>query len=88
MANHKSSEKSIRKITRRTLVNKMKLSEIRTFIKKVDQAILAKDYKLASESLVVAQSKLMKGVTKGILKLNTASRKVKRLSSKVKSLAS
>lgn len=88
MANHKSSQKSIRKIVRRTSINKMKLSEIRTFIKKVEHAVTAKDHKLATETFVIAQSKIMKGVTKGILKLNTASRKVQRLSRKVKAIAS
>ncbi|KJV55258.1 ribosomal protein S20 [Orientia chuto str. Dubai] len=86
MANHKSTKKSIRKDQKRTLINKSRKSNVRTFLKKVALAINAGDKKVASEALSAAHSRLAKGVNKGILKLNTISRKVSRLSKKIKQL--
>jgi small subunit ribosomal protein S20 len=86
MANHKSTKKSIRKTKKETLVNKMRISEIRTYVKKVENAVIAKDKTVASQFFMIAQSKLARGVTKGVLKLNTVSRKISRLSASIKSL--
>lgn len=88
MANHKSAEKAERKIKKRTLINKSTLSRIKTFIKKVEKAVLGGDTQLAAEAFKHAQSEIMKGVTKGVLKLNTASRRVSRLSGLVKKIVS
>jgi small subunit ribosomal protein S20 len=88
MANHKSAEKAIRQIEKRTLINKSRMSRIKTFIKKVEQALLASDKAKAQAEFKIAQSEIMKGVTKGLLKLNTASRKVSNLSARIKKLAS
>ena len=83
MANHKSADKSARQAVNRTLVNKGRMSKIRTFIKKLELAITSKDRTSAMELLKTAQSLIMKGVTKNLLKKNSASRKISRLSSKV-----
>lgn len=86
MANHKSAEKRIRQTAARSAVNKSRTSRIRTFIKNVETAIAAGDYNLAREALQKAQPEIMRGVTKGLIKLNAAARKVSRLSSRVKAL--
>lgn len=84
MANHTSTKKSIRKTAKRTLVNKMRKSRIRTFIKKVETAIANNEVAQAEELFKVTKSELHRGVTKGILHLNTASRKISSLSKKLK----
>ena len=86
MANHKSSKKAIRKIAARTLVNKNRVSRIRTFIKKAEQSFSA-EKGAAVEALRSAESELMKGVSKGVLHKNTAARKVSRLTKRLKALA-
>lgn len=88
MANHKSAEKCIRKTLRATAVNKSRTGRIRTFIKNVETAIAAGDKEAANAALKLAQPEIMRGVTKGMLKLNTASRKVSRLSKRINALAS
>jgi small subunit ribosomal protein S20 len=88
MANHKSAEKAIRQIKKRTLINKSRMSRIKTFIKKVEQAVVSNDKVKAQAEFKIAQSEIMKGVTKGLLKLNTASRRVSSLSARIKKLAS
>ena len=88
MANHKSAEKSIRQIAKRALNNKSRMSKIKTYIKKVEQAIVVGDKAAAQAEFKVAQSEISKGVSAGVLKLNTASRKISRLSGGVKKLAS
>lgn len=87
MANHKSAEKRIRQTERRTEVNRDRVSRIRTFIKKVEAAIAAGNKAEATEALKAAQPEVMRGVSKGVLKLGTASRKVSRLSARIKKLA-
>ena len=86
MANHASAKKKIRQIARRTAVNRDRLSRVRTFIKKVESAISAGDKTAAQEALRAAQPEMMKGAQKGVLHKNTASRKLSRLSSRIKSL--
>lgn len=87
MANHKSSEKRIRQTIRRTAVNSERLRRIKTFLKKVDTAIATGNKAQAQAALKEAQPELMRGVSKGIFKLGTASRKVSRLSARIKKLA-
>lgn len=84
MANHKSAKKRIRRNQKVELVNKVRKSRVRTFVKKVENAILANDKKAASEALKIAQPEMHKSVTKGTFKKNTISRKLSRLSSKIK----
>lgn len=86
MANNKSAEKRIRQTERRTAVNRARVSRIRTFVKKVELAIASGDKTAAAEALKIAQPELMRGVSKGVFHANTVSRKMSRLSSRIKSL--
>lgn len=87
MANTKSAKIAVRKIARRTEVNKARRSRIRTFIRKVEEAIAAGDRDAANEALRRAQPEIMRGASKGVLHKNTASRKISRLSARVRKLA-
>ena len=87
MANSPSARKRIRQTERRTAVNKARRSRIRTFLRKVEEAIASGDAAKATDALRAAQPEIMRGVTKGVLHKNTASRKVSRLSARVKALA-
>lgn len=84
MANHSSTKKAIRKTVAKTAVNKSRISRIRTFIKKVETAVVANDKENAKQALIIAQSEIMRGVSCKVIKKNTASRKVSRLAKKVK----
>ncbi len=86
MANTKSAKKAVRKIATRTAVNKNRRSRMRTFVRKVEEAIAAGDKKVAQEALKAAQPEVMRCATKGILHRNTASRKISRLSARVRAL--
>lgn len=86
MANSPQSKKRARQTERRTLVNKTRRTRIRTFIRKVEEAISGGDKEAAATALKNAQPEIMRGVTKGILHKNTASRKVSRLAARVKAL--
>lgn len=87
MANSPQAKKRARQIERRTAVNKARKSRIRTFLRAVEEAIASGDKAAATEALRAAQPELMRGVTKGIFHKNTASRKISRLASRVKSLS-
>jgi len=86
MANHKSAEKRIRQTARRTEVNRARVSRIRTFVKKVETAIETGDKNAAAEALKAAQPEMMRGASKGVLHKNTVSRKLSRLSARIKAL--
>lgn len=87
MANSPSSKKRARQAEARTEVNKARRSRIRTFIRKVEEAITGGDQKVASAALQAAQPEIMRGVSKGVTHKNTASRKISRLASRIKALA-
>lgn len=87
MANTPQSKKRARQTERRTDVNKARRSRIRTFLRKVEEAIAGGDAAVAAEALRAAQPELMRGVTKGVVHKNTASRKISRLASRVKGLS-
>ena len=87
MANTPQAKKRIRRNARRTDVNTARVSRIRTFIKKVESAIEAGDKTAATAALVAAQPELARGVSKGVLHKNTASRKYGRLTKAVGALA-
>ncbi|GAA0596733.1 30S ribosomal protein S20 [Paenochrobactrum glaciei] len=87
MANTPSAKKAVRKIAARTEVNKSRRSRVRTFIRKVEDAILAGDQTAAQAALLAAQPELMRAATKGVLHKNTASRKVSRLTKRVQGLS-
>ena len=86
MANHKSAKTRIRRNERRAIINGDRMSRIRTYIKKVVMAIESGDAKAADEALRAAQPELYRGVSKGVLKKQTASRKMSRLSARVKAI--
>jgi len=86
MANTEQSKKRARQSEARYAVNKARRSRIRTFVRKVEEAIASGDAPAAAEALKNAQPELARGVTKGVLHKNTVSRKISRLASRVKSL--
>jgi small subunit ribosomal protein S20 len=83
MAHHSSAKKRIRQTVRRTAINRTRLSRIRTFIKRVERAVASGDQDAALQALRAAEPEIRRGVNKGVLKLNTASRRISRLSKKV-----
>ena len=87
MAHHASAKKSIRQTERRSAVNRARISSVRSFIKKVETAIDAGHKKVAAEALKAAQPVIHRGVRAGVLHRNTASRKLSRLSARIKTLA-
>lgn len=87
MANTPQSQKRARQTERRTAVNKARRSRIRTFLRKVEEAIAGGDATVAAEALKAAQPELMRGVSKGVVHKNTAARKISRLAARVKALS-
>ncbi|MAY86192.1 30S ribosomal protein S20 [Arenibacterium halophilum] len=87
MANTPQSKKRARQNQTRFAVNKARRSRIRTYLRKVEEAIASGDKDAAANALRAAQPELMRGVTKGVLHKNTVSRKLSRLSARVKALA-
>ena len=87
MANHTSAKKRIRRNARRAAINGARMSRIRTFMKKVETAIASGDADAAREALRVAQPEIQRGVSRGVLHRNTASRKISRLAARVKAVA-
>jgi small subunit ribosomal protein S20 len=87
MANTASAKKAVRQIERRTAVNKSRRSQMRTSLRKVEEALASGDQKAATEALAGAAPLVMRAAQKGIVHKNTASRKVSRLTKRVKALA-
>ena len=86
MANTPQSKKRARQNERRAEINKARRSRIRTFLRKVEEALAAGNKDTAAEALRAAQPELMRGVTRGVMHKNTASRKMSRLAARVKGL--
>jgi small subunit ribosomal protein S20 len=86
MANSPQSKKRARQNLRRLDINKARRSRIRTHLRKVEEAIASGDQDAAAAALRAAQPELMRGVTKGVYHKNTASRKMSRLSARVKAI--
>lgn len=86
MANTSSAKKATRKIAARTAVNKNRRSRVRTFLRKVEEALLSGDKAAAQEAFRAAQPELMRAASKGVFHKNTASRKVSRLANRLKAL--
>lgn len=86
MANTKSAKKMVRKIARRTEVNKSRRSRVRTYVRKVEEAIASGDKKAATTALKAAEPEIMRGVSRGVIHKNTGSRKVSRLAARVKGM--
>lgn len=87
MANTASAKKAVRKIERRTSVNRSRRSQMRTYVRKVEEAIASGDSTAAAAALRAAEPLMMRAAQKGIIHKNTASRKVSRLSRRVVALA-
>ena len=86
MANTPQSKKRARQNETRFAINKARRARIRTYLRKVEEAIASGDKDAATAALRAAQPELMRGVTKGVFHKNTASRKMSRLSARVKAL--
>jgi small subunit ribosomal protein S20 len=87
MANTPGAKKAVRKIERRTAVNRARRSRVRTYLRRFDEAIAKGDAEAARSAFVEAQSELMRAVSKGVVHKNTGSRKVSRLAAQLKKLA-
>ncbi len=86
MANTPQAKKRIRRNTNRAEINGARMSRIRSFLKRVETAIAGGDKTAATEALKAAQPELARGVARGVLHKNTASRKMSRLSKRVGAL--
>ncbi len=86
MANTPQAKKRIRRNNARAEINTSRMSRIRSFLKKVETAIAGGDKSAAAEALKAAQPELARGVARGVLHKNTASRKMSRLSKRVGAL--
>jgi small subunit ribosomal protein S20 len=87
MANTSQSKKRARQSEARADINKARRSRIRTFLRKVEEALASGNQDAASAALKLAQPELARGITKGIMHKNTVARKMSRLSSRVKGLS-
>ena len=87
MANTSSAKKAVRKIERRTAVNRTRRSQMRTYVRKVEEALAAGDANAAQAALAAAEPLVMRAAQKGIVHKNNASRKISRLTVRVKALA-
>lgn len=87
MANTPGAKKAIRKIERRTEVNKARRSRVRTYVRKFEEALSAGDPAAAKSAFVAAESELMRAVSRGVLHKNTGSRKVSRLAALLRKLS-
>jgi small subunit ribosomal protein S20 len=86
MANTVSAKKMTRKIAKRTAINRSRRSRMRTFLRKVEEAIASGSQTEAAAALRAAEPELMRAAQKGIVHKNTASRKVSRLASRIKAI--
>ncbi len=86
MANHKSAVKRARQTIKKTEVNRARTSRVRTFVRKVEEAIASGDEAAAKLALKAAQPEMARAAQKGLTKKNTVSRKLSRLSSRIKKL--
>jgi small subunit ribosomal protein S20 len=87
MANTSSAKKMVRKIEARTEVNKARRSRMRTFVRRVEEAIAAGDQKIAQDALRSAQPEIVRAAQKGVIHKNTSSRKISRLAARIKAMA-
>ena len=87
MANTPQAKKRIRRNANRTDIYGARVSRIRTFVKAVESSLDSGDKKAAAEALKQAQPEMARGVARGVLHKNTASRKFSRLTKRVSALA-
>ena len=86
MANTPSAKKAVRKIAKRTAINKSNRSRMRTYLRKVEEAIASGNQTDAQAAMKIAEPELQRAATKGIVHRNMASRKVSRLNARVKAM--
>jgi small subunit ribosomal protein S20 len=86
MANSPQAKKRIRVTASKTAINRSRVSRIRTFVKNVEEALAGGDATAAAAALKVAEPEVMRGVNKGVMHQKTASRKISRLTKRVKAL--
>ena len=86
MANNASARKRIRQTEKRTVRNKARKSRVRSFLRKVEEAVKSGDKAAAQEAFRAAQPEMQRAATKGVLHANTVARRVSRLSARVKSV--
>ncbi len=87
MANTSSAKKAVRKMARKTVINRDRRSSVRSSLRTVEEAIASGDKSAAAAALSVAEPKLMRAVNKGVFHKNTGARKVSRLSKRVKAMS-
>ncbi len=87
MANTSSAKKCVRKMERKTNVNKNRRTNVRSTLRKVEDAITAGDQTAAKEALIAAEPAMMRAVGKGIFHKNTGARKISRLTKRVKTMS-
>ncbi len=87
MANTRSAKKAVRKLARRTEVNKARRSRMRTFVRQVEEAVVNNDKDAANAALIAAQPEIMRAASKGVIKRITASRKFSRLAQQVRKIS-
>jgi small subunit ribosomal protein S20 len=87
MANIKSAKKRVRQTKRRTEINRDRVSRVRTFVKNVESAIEGGDKNAAQAAFQKAQPEMVRGVNKGVYHHNTVSRKLSRLSKRIKAMS-
>jgi small subunit ribosomal protein S20 len=86
MPHHKSAEKRLRQTEKRTVVNRARMSRVRTYVKKVETAIESGDKQAAQSALQDAQPELHRATTKGVMHRNTVGRKLSRLAARINAL--
>ena len=86
MANTSSAKKATRRIARQTETNRNRISRMRTYVRKVEEAVASGDKAAAAEALKAAQPELMRAASRGVLHRNTVSRKISRLAARVKAV--
>jgi small subunit ribosomal protein S20 len=86
MPHHKSAEKRLRQTEKRTVINRARMSRVRTFVKKVETAIATGDKAAAQTAFQLAQPELHRAITKGVMHRNTVSRKLSRLATRINAL--
>lgn len=86
MPNSLQAKKRVRQTLKRTETNRSRKSRVRSFAGSVERAIEAGDKNAAQEALQAAQPEIMRGVTKGVLHKNTASRKISRLARRISAM--
>jgi small subunit ribosomal protein S20 len=87
VAHHRSAKKRIRQTEKRTAINRSRVSRIKTFMRKVETALAQGDFTTAQSAFAAAEPEIRRGVTKGVLHMNTASRKISRLARRVRAIA-